>query len=113
MFRILLTSAAVTMALGGGVIAKTFKVKMLNKNKGEGGAMIFEPAVVRIAAGGTVKFFATDRGHSFETAKGNQSTIRAKPERSLKAIQRTIKQHLYIKNTELSLVCCDGKERLI
>ncbi len=68
MFRTLLTSAAVMMALGGAVTAETFEVKMLNK--GDGGTMVFEPASLRISAGDTVKFVPTDKGHNAESVKG-------------------------------------------
>jgi pseudoazurin len=67
MFRTLLTSAAVLLAFGAMASAETFEVKMLNK--GEGGRMIFEPAALRIAAGDTVKFLATDKGHNAESIK--------------------------------------------
>lgn len=67
MFRTLVTSAALLMALGGAVVAETFEVKMLNK--GEGGTMIFEPAALRVAAGDTVKFIPTDKGHNAESVK--------------------------------------------
>jgi pseudoazurin len=68
MFRTLITSAAVLIALGGAVTAETFEVKMLNK--GESGRMIFEPAALRVAAGDTVKFIASDKGHNAESVKG-------------------------------------------
>ena len=68
MFRTLLTSAAVIVALGTMASAETFEVKMLNK--GEGGRMIFEPAALRIAVGDTVKFLATDKGHNAESIEG-------------------------------------------
>ena len=32
--------------------------------------MVFEPALVRIAPGDTVKFVSTDKGHNAETIKG-------------------------------------------
>jgi pseudoazurin len=47
---------ASTVAYGAEV-----EVKMLNK--GAGGAMVFEPALVKIAPGDTVNFVATDKGH--------------------------------------------------
>lgn len=47
--------------------AQTLQVRMLNK--GETGAMVFEPALVRAAPGDTVVFVATDRGHNAETIK--------------------------------------------
>lgn len=68
MFRAIITSAAVMIALGGAVAAETFEVKMLNKS--EGGAMIFEPASLRIAVGDTVSFIPADKGHNAETVKG-------------------------------------------
>ncbi len=68
MFRTLVTSAALIVALGGMATAETFEVKMLNK--GEGGRMIFEPSALRIAAGDTVIFLATDKGHNAESIKG-------------------------------------------
>jgi pseudoazurin len=45
--------------------AETFEVHM--KNKGEAGSMVFEPVLTRIAAGDTVKFIPTDKGHNAET----------------------------------------------
>lgn len=68
MFRTLMTSAAVIIALGGAAVAETFEVQMLNK--GESGAMVFEPSALRIAEGDTVKFIAKDRGHNAESVKG-------------------------------------------
>ena len=65
MFRTVLTTAAIIVALGGMASAETFEVRMLNK--GDGGRMIFEPAALRIAAGDTVKFLATDKGHNAES----------------------------------------------
>lgn len=44
------------------------EVRMLTK--GETGMMVFEPALVRIAAGDTVKFVLTDRGHNAESIRG-------------------------------------------
>lgn len=68
MFRTLLTSAAVIVALGSMATAETHEVKMLNK--GDAGRMIFEPSALRIAEGDTVKFIATDKGHNAESVKG-------------------------------------------
>ena len=39
------------------------------KNTGEGGAMVFEPMLTKIAAGDTVKFIPTDKGHNAESIK--------------------------------------------
>ncbi|MBU2981237.1 pseudoazurin [Lentibacter algarum] len=65
MFRTLMTTAAVITALAGTAFAETFEVKMLNK--GEDGRMIFEPQGLRVAAGDTVKFLASDKGHNAES----------------------------------------------
>lgn len=68
MFRTLMTSAAIAIAFGGAAIAETFEVQMLNK--GENGTMVFEPAALRIAAGDTVRFVPTDRGHNAASVDG-------------------------------------------
>jgi pseudoazurin len=64
---IMLASAAVLMTVAGACAAEV-EVKMLNK--GAEGAMVFEPALVQVALGDTVKFVATDKGHNAETIKG-------------------------------------------
>ena len=43
-------------------------VKMLNM--GDGGAMIFEPAVIKVSKGDTIHFKATDVSHNSETIPG-------------------------------------------
>lgn len=48
--------------------AAEHEVRMLNK--GEAGAMVFEPALMRVAAGDTVKFVPTDKGHNAESIRG-------------------------------------------
>lgn len=48
--------------------AATFEVHM--KNAGEGGAMVFEPMLTKIAVGDTVKFIPTDKSHNAETIRG-------------------------------------------
>lgn len=50
------------------VSAAEFEVQMLNK--GDAGAMVFEPAFLQIAVGDTVTFVPTDKGHNAETIKG-------------------------------------------
>lgn len=47
--------------------AANFEVQMLNK--GEAGAMVFEPALSQIAVGDTITFVPTDKGHNAETIK--------------------------------------------
>jgi pseudoazurin len=64
----MLTTAAVLMTLAGNAFAAEVEVKMLNK--GTEGMMVFEPALVKIAAGDTVKFIAADKSHNAETIKG-------------------------------------------
>ena len=55
------------MAATSPALAENFEIHMLNK--GETGAMVFEPAFVRVAPGDTVTFIATDKGHNAETIK--------------------------------------------
>ena len=64
----MLAAVAALMTLSGGTFAAEVEVKMLNK--GAEGMMVFEPALVKIALGDTVKFIATDKGHNAETIKG-------------------------------------------
>ena len=67
MRRTLTIAAAAMLAMTGLVptlaAAAEIEVKMLNKGS-DGGAMVFEPALVKIAPGDTVKFIATDKGHN-------------------------------------------------
>ena len=67
MRKILMMATAVVL-MAGGALAAEVEVKMLNK--GVEGAMVFEPALVKVAPGDTVKFVATDKGHNAETIKG-------------------------------------------
>jgi pseudoazurin len=60
--------AALALTIPGLVAAADFEVKMLNK--GAEGAMVFEPAGLKIAPGDTVTFIPTDKGHNAETIKG-------------------------------------------
>jgi pseudoazurin len=48
--------------------AAEIDVKMLNK--GAAGMMVFEPALIKIAPGDTVKFLAADKGHNAESIPG-------------------------------------------
>lgn len=59
---------ALTPAILTPAMAADHEVRMLNK--GEAGAMVFEPALVQAAPGDTVTFVATDKGHNAETIKG-------------------------------------------
>lgn len=49
-------------------LAANFEVHMLNKGV-DGAGMVFEPALTQVAAGDTVTFIPTDKGHNAETIK--------------------------------------------
>jgi pseudoazurin len=61
-------AAAAMLAMTGFAAATEIEVRMLNK--GSEGVMVFEPALVKVEPGDTVKFVATDKGHNAETIKG-------------------------------------------
>lgn len=65
MFRTLAATIALSVAFSGAAAAEDFEVQMLNR--GDAGNMIFEPAFLRVAAGDTVTFVPTDRGHNAES----------------------------------------------
>jgi pseudoazurin len=65
---ITLGAVVALMALIGGADAAEIEVKMLDK--GADGVMVFEPALVKIEPGDTVKFVSTNKGHNAETIKG-------------------------------------------
>jgi len=62
---IMLGALAAALGLAGAANAAEVEVKMLNK--GAGGVMVFEPALVKVQPGDTVKFVATDKGHNVES----------------------------------------------
>ena len=66
--KTLVGAAFLTAAVGSFAAAADFEVHMLNK--GKEGAMVFEPAFLKIAQGDTVTFIATDKSHNAETVKG-------------------------------------------
>jgi pseudoazurin len=68
MAKSIVGAAAVILALALPAAAADFEVHMLNK--GAAGAMVFEPAFVKVAPGDTVTFIPTDKGHDVETIKG-------------------------------------------
>lgn len=68
MLKRLAATAVVLAAFAGSAAAADHEVLMLNK--GKDGAMVFEPAGVKIAAGDTVTFVPTDKGHNAEIIKG-------------------------------------------
>jgi pseudoazurin len=63
-----IAAALAVLALAAPGMAAEVEVKMLNK--GAEGPMVFEPSLVEIAPGDTVKFLPTDKGHNAETIKG-------------------------------------------
>lgn len=66
--KLVLAAAAVLAFVGTPALAANFEVNMLNK--GADGAMVFEPALTKVAVGDTVTFLPTDKGHNAETIKG-------------------------------------------
>ena len=61
---IVLGALVAALGFAGAASAAEVEVKMLNK--GVDGVMVFEPALVKINPGDTVKFVATDKGHNAE-----------------------------------------------
>jgi pseudoazurin len=69
MHKTLLLAAALAAALAAGTAgAAEIEVKMLNK--GEKGAMVFEPDLIRAAPGDVIHFVPTDKSHNAESIKG-------------------------------------------
>jgi len=68
MRRVLSLAAFAVLMSASMTLAAEVEVKMLNK--GAEGLMVFEPALVKIEPGDTVKFVATDKSHNAETIKG-------------------------------------------
>jgi len=63
-----LAAIAVLMTFAAAASAAEVEIKMLNK--GAEGVMVFEPAMVNIQPGDTVKFVTVDKGHNAESIKG-------------------------------------------
>lgn len=59
---------AVVTCMAGPVLAADHEVKMLNK--GEAGAMVFEPAFVQAEVGDTITFVPVDKGHDVASLPG-------------------------------------------
>lgn len=59
---------AAIVLVAGAAFAGEHEVKMLNK--GESGAMVFEPAFVKAEPGDTIRFLPVDKGHNVESIKG-------------------------------------------
>lgn len=66
---VMLATAAVLISFAGAATAAEIEVKMLNKGS-DGTPMVFEPALVKVQPGDTVKFVSTDKGHMAESIKG-------------------------------------------
>ena len=63
------TFAAIVLAATAlPALAAEVEVKMINR--GEDGTMVFEPSLIKIAVGDTVKFVPTDKSHNAETISG-------------------------------------------
>ena len=75
MTRLFATTSAIATAIalvGGFTVdtakAETVEVEMLNMKGGQ--MMVFEPAVVHIESGDSVRFVATDKGHNAQAVPG-------------------------------------------
>jgi pseudoazurin len=66
--RSFLVAATAGLLMAGSAAAAEVEVKMLNK--GAEGMMVFEPSLVKLSPGDSVKFIPTDKGHNAETIKG-------------------------------------------
>jgi pseudoazurin len=69
MRRVMSLAAFAVLMSASMALAAEVEVKMLNKGA-DGGLMVFEPALVKIEPGDTVKFVASDKSHNAETVKG-------------------------------------------
>jgi pseudoazurin len=63
-----LMGAAAAFAINCAAAAAEIEVKMLDK--GAEGVMVFEPSLVKIEPGDTVKFVSVHKGHNAESIKG-------------------------------------------
>lgn len=69
MRQIMVAAAALAaLMIAGAAQAADHQVQMLNK--GDKGAMVFQPDFVQAAPGDTVTFVPTDKGHDAESIKG-------------------------------------------
>ncbi|MCO5145740.1 MAG: pseudoazurin [Aquamicrobium sp.] len=68
MKKLMMLAAAAVVAMAGAASAAEHEVKMLNK--GEKGAMVFEPDFLNVEVGDTVKFLVVDKGHDAQAIKG-------------------------------------------
>ena len=63
-----LLAAVAALAINGAAAATEIEVKMLDK--GTDGIMVFEPSLVKIEPGDTVRFVSVNKGHNAESIKG-------------------------------------------
>jgi len=68
MKRTIALAALTAVLLAGGAQAAEHEIHMLNK--GQKGAMVFEPDLVKAAPGDTIRFVPTDKSHNAEAIKG-------------------------------------------
>lgn len=68
--RKVIAFGALVAALGFAGVANAAEVEVKMLNKGTEGVMVFEPALVKINPGDTVKFLASDKGHNVEAVDG-------------------------------------------
>ena len=66
--NLILAAAVAAFLSAGPAMAAEYEVKMLDK--GATGIMVFEPALVKVAPGDTVKFIPVSKGHNVETVPG-------------------------------------------
>lgn len=66
--HIRLTYLAAALLVAAPAMAADHEVHMMNK--GAAGAMVFEPAGLKVAVGDTVTFLPTDKSHSVESIAG-------------------------------------------
>ena len=64
-----LAAALAAMTTAGGAQAADHQIQMLNKGA-DGSVMTFQPDFVQAAAGDTITFVPTDKGHDAESIKG-------------------------------------------
>lgn len=69
MIRLTTIFAAAVLGLGLAGAAGAAEHEVHMKNKGEAGAMVFEPAFVRAEPGDVIHFIPTDKSHNVEAIK--------------------------------------------
>ena len=68
MFLKIISLSLAAIFLTNPSVAETFEVQMLNK--GETGALVFEPSYLKVAVGDTITFLPASKGHNAVTIKG-------------------------------------------